>query len=222
VSEKLHDLRLVGSSESAGGRFAKLQITGDSKLAGRVACKSFALTGTAEIHGDMEAEAMKVTGELHVRGRLQAGACSGMGEVVADGGVRGEKLTLSGRLKSDGLVEAETLDVRGVVEAEQGVNAGHATLRMYGPSRVKELVGGTITVRKSRGMKLKGMLQSDTRTGLEASLIEGDEVYAEWTRAEIVRGTKVKLGPGCEIERVEYRDSLQVHKKSSVGVSVRL
>ncbi|MDF2837528.1 MAG: hypothetical protein K0Q63_3168 [Paenibacillus sp.] len=222
MSEKLHDLRLVGTSESAGGRFAKLQITGDAKLVGNVACTNFALPGTPSSNGDLKTETLKLTGELRIRGQLQAGGCSGMGDIAADGGMRGEKLSLSGRIRSDGLIEAETLDVRGVVEAEQGINAGQATLRMYGPSRIKEIVGGTITVRKSRGLKLKGMLQTDPNTGLTAELIEGDEVYAEYTSAEIVRGTKVKLGPGCEIRRVEYRDSLQVHEKSSVGFAVQL
>ncbi|MHA6482278.1 hypothetical protein ACX1C1_10310 [Paenibacillus sp. strain BS8-2] len=221
---KQHDLRLLGTSESAGGHFAKLRITGEAKFGGHVSCRQLSLTGSASVHGNLEAAKMKLTGELNISGQLRYGNCSGVGDVVVDGDVRGEKVALSGRLCSGGFIEVEKLDIRGVLESEQGVNAGQARLRMYGPSRVKEIVGGSIIVRKSRGGKFKEVLKHSrtTITALEASLIEGDEVYVEWTRADIIRGAKVKIGPGCVVGRVDYRDSLHVHEKSSVGLASQL
>ncbi|GBC75956.1 hypothetical protein HRbin07_00148 [bacterium HR07] len=45
---------------------------------------------------------------------------------------------------------------------------------------------------------------------LEADTIEGDEIFLENTKARVVRGKKVQIGEGCEIESVEYSESFEV------------
>ncbi len=45
---------------------------------------------------------------------------------------------------------------------------------------------------------------------VEADTIEGDEIFLENTRARMVRGKKISVGEGCEIEYVEYSESLDV------------
>jgi hypothetical protein len=52
---------------------------------------------------------------------------------------------------------------------------------------------------------------------LETNLIEGDDIYLEYTEAAVVRGKKVTLGPGCEIGTLEYSESYQAHRDASVG-----
>ncbi|MDQ6423357.1 hypothetical protein RB620_28400 [Paenibacillus sp. LHD-117] len=222
MSDPLNDLRLVGTSEIGGGRFRGLRITGDAKLMGHIYCKSFALTGTATVQGDLEAGKLKFTGEVKVEGSLKGGIFGGMGELRTETGFRGNEVRMSGLLHSGGQIEAEKLDIRGVIEADGVVNAENTTIRLYGPSQAKEIVGGTITVRRSRGLRLKELLQPSANTGLTAGLIEGDEVYIEFTRADLVRGNRVKVGSGCEIGRIEYRDSLDVHAKSKTGTAVKL
>ncbi|MCL6576409.1 hypothetical protein [Kyrpidia sp.] len=36
--------------------------------------------------------------------------------------------------------------------------------------------------------------------------IEGDDIYLENTRARVVRGTRVQIGPGCQIGLLEYSE----------------
>ncbi|MCL0069946.1 hypothetical protein M1O56_05235 [Dehalococcoidia bacterium] len=57
---------------------------------------------------------------------------------------------------------------------------------------------------------------------LETELIEGDEILLEWTRAKTVRGKQIVIGEGCEIERVEYSESLEVDESARVGERVKL
>ncbi|HIC96284.1 TPA: hypothetical protein EYP12_06635 [Candidatus Bipolaricaulota bacterium] len=57
---------------------------------------------------------------------------------------------------------------------------------------------------------------------LEAELIEGDEISLEWTRARTVRGKKIEIGEGCEIERVEYSEELRVSPGAEVKERVKL
>jgi cytoskeletal protein CcmA (bactofilin family) len=51
---------------------------------------------------------------------------------------------------------------------------------------------------------------------LEADSIEGDEIFLENTKARMVRGKKITIGAGCEIETVEYSDSLEVSPEARV------
>lgn len=222
MSERAQDLRLVGTSEIGGGHFGHLRITGDAKLMGHVTCDMLSLTGTTTIQGDLEAGKLKFTGELKVEGRLTGRYFGGMGELRTDIGFRGDEVRLTGMIHSGGPIEAEKLDVRGVVESGGIINAEQTNIRLYGPSQAKEIVGGSIVIRRSRGLRLKGWIQPSTHTSLTAELIEGDEVYVEFTRAELVRGNKVKIGPGCEIGRIEYRDSFEAHPKSKTGTAERL
>jgi hypothetical protein len=65
------------------------------------------------------------------------------------------------------------------------------------------------------------LLKSSDHAVLYADQIEGDKVELEHTEAGVVRGNHVKIGPGCEIGRVEYRDKLEVHKGSTVKEKVQ-
>ncbi|MNG32826.1 hypothetical protein D3C84_1189280 [compost metagenome] len=51
---------------------------------------------------------------------------------------------------------------------------------------------------------------------LTSQTIEGDHIYLEYTTAEVVRGAHIKIGPGCEIGRIEYTEKLEQDKRSKV------
>ena len=57
---------------------------------------------------------------------------------------------------------------------------------------------------------------------LKAELIEGEEIDLQATRAELVRGRNVVIGPGCEIERVEYSGSLMVDPSAKVEQQAKI
>jgi cytoskeletal protein CcmA (bactofilin family) len=56
---------------------------------------------------------------------------------------------------------------------------------------------------------------------VEADTIEGDEIFLENTRARIVRGKKITIGEGCEIETVEYTESLDISPSAQVKQQVK-
>jgi len=51
---------------------------------------------------------------------------------------------------------------------------------------------------------------------LTVNSIEGDDLRLSNTRAKVVRGKNVIIDSGCEIDLIEYTDSLQVSRGSSV------
>ena len=54
-------------------------------------------------------------------------------------------------------------------------------------------------------------------TCLITDIIEGDEIYLEYTKAKIIRGNNVELGPGCEIELIEYKNSYKQDETAIVS-----
>jgi hypothetical protein len=56
-----------------------------------------------------------------------------------------------------------------------------------------------------------GQLVTDT--------IEGDDIYLEYVKAKVVRGNNIEIGPDCEIDLIEYKNTLKQHESSRVGNS---
>ncbi len=57
---------------------------------------------------------------------------------------------------------------------------------------------------------------------LTTDVIEGDEIYLEYTTAKAVRGKNVTIGQGCNIELVEYVDNFNQHNDSVVRESKKM
>ncbi|MCR2804177.1 hypothetical protein [Paenibacillus soyae] len=222
AAELTRHLRLVGESETAGGEFGRLRITGDATFVGDVDCDKLSITGTVRVKGSLAFSDMTLTGNAEVHSSLRGGSIRGLGELHVAGHLRAGTLRISGHLDAGGAVEADRIDLRGGLTAKSMVNADEVAIRLYGPSIAKEVVGEQVSIRRSRGMMLKGLFQPGKLGGMAAELIEGDRVYLEHTRAQVVRGTSVKLGPGCDIGRVEYRGTLEKHAKSKVDAELRI
>ena len=84
---------------------------------------------------------------------------------------------------------------------------GRASAREIGGQEI-------IVVRQKGGRGLFG--RGADRRRLEVQSVEGDDVYLEETRAGVVRGSRLKIGPGCKIGAAEYGESLQIDPKAKV------
>jgi hypothetical protein len=66
-------------------------------------------------------------------------------------------------------------------------------------------------------------MSSDFYDGrLDTETIEGDDIYLEYTRVKVVRGSNVKIGKGCEIELVEYENNFQQDREAKVNDSKKI
>ncbi|MFD0675060.1 bactofilin [Cohnella sp. GCM10027633] len=217
---RLPDLKIMGESTSNGGRFRNVRITGECVFHGDVDCTKLACTGNATVQGNLRAEELKLTGRCDL-GSIDAGIVTGRGELAVSSRLRGEHIKFTGHIEVDGDCEAGALEVGGAFTVNGLASAERLELRMYGPCRAKEIGGGTITVKRSRASTLVHLFSPDSAGDLTADSIEGDEVSLQHTKAGIVRGNRVTIGPGCEIGRVEYAKTLDIHKNAKVGEVIR-
>lgn len=58
------NLKIIGTTTSAGGFFRDIKVTGEGHFAGDVDCEKLSLTGNARVDGNLLMTKMKITGEM--------------------------------------------------------------------------------------------------------------------------------------------------------------
>jgi len=216
------DLKVVGNSSCAGGQYRRVKITGECVIAGDVVCERLSCTGDATVHGNLQAEELSMTGDMQITGHLDVRKIRGKGDLAIDSRICGEDISFSGNLEVQGDCESGLLEVNGGIQVQGLLSAERLQLRMLGPCQAREIGGGNLDVKRSKGTIWKQLFGQDSPVVLQAELIEGDVLSLDYTKAGVVRGKDVVIGPGCEIERVEYWGNLEVHPEASVKEQIYL
>lgn len=229
------DMRIVGNGGSAGGYLGKLNIMGDGEIHGNTDALKFKCTGNAVVHGNLKTESLKLTGELIVNGSLEGDTFSTMGklevqkyvaarkvkfsgETIIDEQITCEEIEMTGYNTVTGGCQAEDFKLRGALYTAGMLNSEKVEMKLLGESRINEIGGGQIRVIPSTGVwnRLGMFGPGGGPARLMAGSIEGDVIELENTEAAVVRGNKVKIGPGCKIGLVEYIEAFHQDRSSTV------
>lgn len=146
------------------------------------------------------------------------------GDCHIGGALKGDSIKIYGDVKVGTNCEAEVFVCSGSFQIGEMLNAELVDITLYGNCRVSEIGGKDIEVRiNPKNFSILKMLFAvgNRRRRLKADVIEGDNLYLEATDAKVVRGKNITIGEGCEIERVEYSDSLNVIKGGSVKEQIK-
>ncbi|BBH23027.1 hypothetical protein Back11_43720 [Paenibacillus baekrokdamisoli] len=228
------NLSITGSSSVSGGMYDRVNIVGEGNINGDLECSRFkcigtldmdghlksnhiSVVGTCSFSGDVQAEAIKVSGTLTIGGdvKLKQLHCSGTFETR--GSLYGEQLDLKGQLNTQGDCEAEVFRARGMFDIRGLLNAGQLDIKLYQDCQANEIGGEKIRIRKASLLNpFNVFFKPSFHAILSASVIEGDDIYLEQTKAKIVRGNHVIIGPGCDIELVEYKEHFEQMKGAAV------
>lgn len=242
---KRHDLVLTGNGSAAGGVFNKVKITGEETVNGDLECIDLKLVGTCHMDGNVKLESGRITGTSEIRGNLEAGRLRMVGTINIDGNVSVKELKVHGEVKVRGDISAEKWDVLGLLDVKGNcntdefiskspfnigglLNAGKIDVQLHSKCYAGEIGGENINIRRGKDMIIKKIIKSlylphDFYDGqLVTETIEGDNVYAEYTHAKVVRGNNVKIGPGCEIGWVEYKGSFEQAEDSNIKESRKI
>jgi len=207
-----NDLRINGLGSSSGGSFGFVQINGKGDINGDLECQELQINGLGCIHGNVNAGTARTSGKSEIDGNLKGSdvVVDGMAEV--GGSISAERIENRGMLKIYKDCGAETFSSQGRFVIGGLLNAGEINVELYFASKAREIGGEEIEIRTGSAFGFKKFLNSifpawELNHGLSAEVIEGDEIYLENTTAKVVRGKNVKIGPGCRIDNVEYKNS---------------
>ncbi|AKA69239.1 polymer-forming cytoskeletal protein [Clostridium scatologenes] len=232
MEEKLIDMKISGSGKISGGKYNEVKISGSAKVEGDIECYNYKCSGSSIASGNVKAETVGISGSTKITGDLDtdeitvSGSSSILGNVDArkvkisgstdiGGSLHTEDIQISGSVSIDGDCEAENFHARGGFKIGGLLNAGNIDIEMYGSCKVKDIGGENIKVRLGRGhffVKMLNLFMNNK--GLEASTIEGDDIFLENTTAKIVRGNNVTIGDNCNIQTVEYRNEINIDSTS--------
>ncbi|MCP3032508.1 polymer-forming cytoskeletal protein [Halobacillus sp. A1] len=240
VQTSKRDLILSGHSESGGGSFIKVEINGHGAIHGDVECENFKCNGSAKIHGDISSRQAVINGSTKVQGDFSSDEIKIYGDAAIEGhaffqkmeinghartkqSIKGDHILLAGMMKVAGDCEVEKAELNGAFTIDGLLNADQVEISLHGKSSVKDIGGEVITVKRNRHpiLHLDKLIKTLSKE-LQANVIEGDVVKLQYTKAKVVRGNTVEIGPGCEIEYVEYSTDLQVSEKAVVEKSEKL
>ncbi|KIL37348.1 hypothetical protein SD71_01325 [Cohnella kolymensis] len=217
-AHKKGNLTISGVGSSSGGTVRIAKIDGIGKLDGDVICSEFIVNGKAEVHGNVKASTAEINGTAVVQGNLHSERLRTQGKTIVNGDLIGDRIDITGLLSVAGKCEAERFNANGKLQMEM-LNAGNIQITLHGNSSITEIGGELIKIRREPGIdfaKWLKVLPIALGNKLTAQTIEGDDVYVECITAEVVRGTNVAIGPGCEIGLVEYKEKFDQDKASKV------
>jgi cytoskeletal protein CcmA (bactofilin family) len=217
--------RVAGAGDVSGGTYGEvtiagagavhgdldatsLKIAGTADVQGKVVATSVKVSGSATFNADVQASEFSVNGTTEVRGGVGAGVLKVAGACTISGSVNAQRIEIRGTTKIGGDVQSEVFDVAGVFSVGGLLNAGAVTIKVYGGCDAHDIGGESIDVRLGKPW---AFLPFFGDRNLTADTIEGDTIYLENTRAKVVRGANVEIGPDCAIDLVEYSGTLTGH-----------
>jgi cytoskeletal protein CcmA (bactofilin family) len=221
-SSKKRKVSITGTGSTSGGVFHSVKIMGEGQVNGALESESFRCMGTCSVKGDLKTKRYRQVGENTIEGDLYSSELSVLGQIGVTGSMRGGTMKITGQLDVGGECEAELFQAKGGFHVHGLLNADKVEIRTVGPCHAKEIGGGRISVRQSKWGEMKQWFLRQGPTELTAETIEGDQIYLEYTKADVVRGSTVILGPGCKIGQVEYRNSLRKNKSAAVNAEKKI
>ncbi|HEY3374775.1 MAG TPA: hypothetical protein VGK02_06910 [Candidatus Aquicultor sp.] len=229
-NENRNDLKISGAGSASGGMYRNVKINGAGSVNGDIDCIDLAIKGSFDGAGNIQAQTGAIHGTLSLRGNLETESFRVAGSADIGGAVSGKAVKVDGSATIGGRVALEELRARGAItirsdcEAETFaadgaftidglLNAGTIEVKMYGPCQAREIGGENISVKRGNDFGfsqfIKSVFKPSFKTMLTADTIEGDTIYLESTKANVVRGNSVHIGQDCEIELVEYKENYE-------------
>jgi len=241
-NKERENLKLIGNGVGTvpGGFYNNVKIIGEETINGNIDCIDFKLTGTCDIHGNVKARTAKLTGTGDFKGNLEVEELKIVGNINIDKDAIVKEFKISGEVEVKGNASIEKanifgfLDISGECNTENFIlkgpfkiggllNAGNIDIETHSKCHVKEIGGEKISIRRGtdtifkKAFKIFNVLKDSYLGQLITDSIEGDEIYIEYVKAKVVRGDNIEVGPGCEIDLIEYKNTLKQHETSSVG-----
>jgi cytoskeletal protein CcmA (bactofilin family) len=239
MSEERRSVSISGSGRLGGGEYGRvaisgsgrvdgdltaeeLRISGSGRVSGRTEAGQITISGSGKFGGAVSADEMRISGSAKIEGPLDAKEFKSSGSFHTEGDVAAEYFKSSGSFRVAGDVEADIFKASGGFDIDGLLSADKVEIHLAGRCAAREIGGERIHVERpeSLGATLLGGLAKILAGGGTAELrttqIEGDEIHLENTIADVVRGTRVEIGPGCHIRSVEYTETLKVHDDAEV------
>lgn len=194
---ELRDLKIEGIGTSYGGEYNEVKFDGISKLKDSLKCKLFSSEGMCKSEAEIIADIVKIEGTFNSKANIKA-----------------KKISIEGLAKFE----------KSSISAEEIKAEGSITCSEFSADKIK--IDGICKAEKMFGESIEIYSKSDIVSGVlnffnnsdksKVQLIECTELKADGLIAYTIRASRVKLGKNCEVNLVEYSESVDIHPEAKV------
>lgn len=241
------DMKIAGSGQIGPGEYENINISGSGKILGAVKCENLSISGSAsgtavecrndiKISGscsfseDIIANNVKIAGSFKCGGKFYTTGemkCAGSAKFEKD--LKCSKLEIAGSIHINEGIEAETVLASGKIKCSGLINAEKITINIENSiSEIGSIGGSTLSIKKkhykdicARLPILKCFYKTNGKV-IISNEIECDVIDIEATTAPKVTGRIVKIGDDCEIDTVQYSESVDISPKAKVGKTEKI
>lgn len=224
-------MKISGSSKIPSGEYEGISASGSTRLFGLIKCTSFSTSGRLRGEDIECSEDFKSSGRVSLNS-INAKNIKASGTFLCSGDISASvKIRCTGKFKCNGAVEAsffqttgsarigkdikaQKLESKGALDSDGAIIANE--ISVCANLSAKSLIGGKISVSVNKTRKPFKKLRILRNARID-SCIEGDEISVEYITCPKVTGRVVKIGDGCEIDTVEYSESIELSKRAKIG-----
>jgi cytoskeletal protein CcmA (bactofilin family) len=241
-----NNLTINGAGQATGGKYGSIAINGAGTINGDVECDSMVNNGAATINGGIISHSVEFNGASSIKGKLESkfiranGSCTINGETIAENitvagamnareNIKSEKIEVTGMINADKDCESEKFILKGGIKIGGMLNAGEISIVYDGDCGVKEIGGDTIMIKEGDIFLntfletiLSPFIKAKKNRKMTIDTIEGDDINLSDVIVRVVRGRKVIIGNGCEIDTIEYNEECQVNANAKVQNSIKI
>jgi cytoskeletal protein CcmA (bactofilin family) len=205
-------IKISGSGRVDGWKGGSIAISGS----GKISDEEIKVSGSASLPGDLQTHTLKASGSVKADGPIEttifkcSGSCKIDGELVAHetlvisgsgkiiGDVNAGNLSSSGSLGVAGEVQCVNAELNGAYKIDGNVNCQESFVSEINAKcfiKGDLICGGNVYIEQHSH---RGQLKVDQ------IFAEGD-IYLEGVSAQFVSGKTVKIGPDCQVDKVEEK-----------------
>ncbi|MCM3717540.1 polymer-forming cytoskeletal protein [Fictibacillus phosphorivorans] len=216
-----------GSAHIEGNiKTATAKVNGSSHVEGNMEAREMIINGSTDIDGNLTSSEVKIQGSSTIKGDLKGKEINVRGTASITGNVSSDEIDVKGQVIIGGDCEAESFLARGHFKINGLLNAGNIDIELLRLCEAKEIGGENISVKRNLDFsgfkKILKFFMGQEKDQLTAEVIEGDHVSLEYTHAKVVRGNTIEIGPGCVIDRIEYKQSLELDENAKIGTQEKI
>lgn len=214
-----------GSSIIGNLEVEDLILKDGSCVSGNVKTAIAKISDSSKINGDLNAEDSTIKDGSTITGNIFSTKIHLYDGCKITESIKGEEIKINDSVKVGKDCECEKFNGSDCFHIAGLLNAEEINITLDGNCSIKEIGGNNISVRvpkNSNSISILGIVKINANIGyLTSDTIEGDTIYLENTTAKIVRGTKIVIGDGCKIDKIEYKENLNISEKSVINQKIK-
>lgn len=233
--EGKNNLEIRGLGSVNSGKYHTVTVSGIGTLKGNIEGDVISNYGTERSEGKLEANTLIIAGdftaekdvmvkeELDIKGtasfksKLNCTNLNIAGSLSVKDDLNFNSGSISGKLSLKNNCNAKKLSIIGSLDIENNLNIDNLSIGLMDKSFVTNIKGKNIEVKNLEDKSNKGLFKLlKGKVILKCYNLEGEDIYVENVECSLIRGNNVIIGPGCNIENIEYENKFQANQGSQV------